>query len=98
MKINTIFEYLESTAQQYPNKTAIVDEHQSLTYSELRENALKIANALIERNLFKKPFVVLMDKSVQCIAAFFGGGYSGNFYTPIDNNMPHVLLRIKTAK
>ena len=88
MRVNLVTEYLEETAQRFPDKPAFVGEEESLTFSELRSSALRIAHTLHRQNVIKKPVAILMDKSVKCIAAFFGTVYSGNFYTPIDSSMP----------
>lgn len=88
MRVNLVTEYLEETARKFPDKPAFVGEEESLTFSELRNSALRIAHTLHRQNVIKKPVAILMDKSVKCIAAFFGTVYSGNFYTPIDSSMP----------
>ena len=88
-----VTDYLEQTAQRLPNKTAFVDEQRSITFAELRAEAMKIADVLIERGFFKQPIAIFLDKSVECIAAFMGVAYSGNFYTPIDVSMPEVRIR-----
>lgn len=95
MKKN-IVEYLDESAKRCPNKIALVDEEKSITFFELYESVKKIAHAIFQKSngLFhNKPIMVYMDKSVECIIAFFGIAYSGNFYTPIDTKMP--LARVE---
>lgn len=86
--MKTVTEYLDNSARLYPDKIAFADENREITFSEIRAEALKIACELIGENLFKKPVAVYMDKRVECINAFMGIAYSGNFYTCIDVNMP----------
>lgn len=86
--MKTITDYLEETARNYPDKTAFTDEKREITFQEVREEAQKVAVSLISMHLFKKPVVIFMDKSVECINAFLGVAYSGNFYTVIDIHMP----------
>src|SRR5699024_10192130 len=43
---------------------------------------------MISAGIFKKPVAVYLEKSVQCIAAFMGAAYAGNFYSPLDTEMP----------
>ena len=88
MRYKLITEYLEETAANYPDKIAVVDEGSPLTFRELRSQALQIADALMEKGIFKKPVAVLMEKGAACLSAFLGVAYSGNFYTPIDSKMP----------
>ena len=88
-----VTDYLEQTARRFPAKAAFVDERRSITFAELRSESMKIADALIDRKYFKQPIAIFLDKSVECIAAFMGVAYSGNFYTPLDTGMP--IERIK---
>ena len=83
-----VTDYLESSARRFPDKAAFIDELRSITFTELRSEAMKIAGALIDRRHFKQPIAIFLDKSVECIAAFMGAAYSGNFYTPLDTGMP----------
>ena len=86
--MKTVTEYLDNSAKSYPDKIAFADENREITFSEDRAEAQNIACELIGENLFKKPVAVYMDKRVECINAFMGIAYSGNFYTCIDVNMP----------
>lgn len=87
--IKSVTDYLVASAKKYPNKVAFIDMNRSITFSELDKEAKKIAQYLIDENLFKCPIVVYLDKSVECISAFIGIAYSGNFYTLIDTQMPN---------
>ena len=84
---NTV-EYLNASADKFPEKTAFSDEKRCITYSELKREACKTAQALIAENIFRKPVAVYLKKSVECIAAFCGVFYSGNFYSMLDTEMP----------
>lgn len=83
-----VTEYLERSAEKYPNKIAFSDENREISFSSLQDEAKKIATAIIKFGYYKAPIIVLMDKSVECIASFMGIAYSGNFYTPLDIKMP----------
>lgn len=86
--MKSVTEYLECTAQKYPNKIAFKDDYKSVTFLELNNISKKIASYILSKNIFKKPIAIFLDKSVECIASFTGVAYSGNFYTPIDSSMP----------
>lgn len=86
--VRIVTDYLDQTAKIYPNKVAFVDEKRSITFSQLQSESHHIAAKLIEIELFKKPVLVYLDKSVEVIAAFEGITYSGNFYSPLDTHMP----------
>lgn len=88
MLIKRITDYLEKTVQLHKDDIAIIDELHKLTFGQLRQKALNIAGVLINNEIFKKPVVVLMDKNCDMVVSFLGIAYSGNYYTPIDINMP----------
>lgn len=90
-----IIEYLMQSAIKYPNKIAFEDQYKKITFSELDKQARQVAG-MIEQNIGKKrnePIAVCMEKSVDCMIAFMGIAYSGNFYSPIDVHSP--IDRIK---
>lgn len=86
--IARLTDYLDEIAARLPEKTAYVDQKRSLTFSEVKEEALHVAQALIDKGLFKKPVALIMDKSCDCLVSTLGIAYSGNFYTVIDTEMP----------
>jgi len=87
MKSNVTF-WLDETAKNYKDKAAFVDAYKTVTFGELRDQALRIATELIRRDLFKKPVVVYLEKGADVITSFMGAAYSVNFYSPIDVDMP----------
>ena len=87
MKANVTY-WLDRTAELYPNKTAFADAKKSVTFDQMRKQALGIATELTRRNLFKKPVAVFLEKGVDVLVSFMGAAYSVNFYSPIDVDMP----------
>lgn len=85
---SVVFDYLEETVKKFPDKCAFVDHRKSISFHELRINSFKVANYLIKNDVFKKPVLIFLDKSIECIVSFLGVAYSGNFYSPIDTKMP----------
>lgn len=86
--INNITVWLDETAEKYPNKVAFSDENKKVTFKELRNDALFLARKITEKELFKNPIAVMIEKSVDTLIAFMAVAYSGNFYTVIDIDMP----------
>lgn len=85
----SVLEWLEESAVNYADKTALVDEWERYTYKEYHDKAVGIADAIITTGLgSKKPVVVYLNKSVKVLASFMGIAYTGNFYSPIDIDMP----------
>ena len=87
-----VFDYLENSYAKYPDKIAYADENKSMDYKTLREHTYHIASVIADKGYFKKPVAIFLDKSVECIAAFLGTAYSGNFYSPLDTKMPEARI------
>ena len=100
MRTSLVTDYLEETVKKFPEKDAFSDNVRTISFQELRNEALHVAGALVQRGLFKTPIVIFMEKRVECIAAFLGVAYSGNFYTPIDTRMPEnrIMKIIETLQ
>lgn len=86
--ITNVLEYLEHSAERFPDKPAYIDAQSSYTFSELERAARAVGSALCGVVQKGCPVAVYMEKSVQQIAAFFGVAYAGAFYSPIDVDMP----------
>ena len=87
MKANVTY-WLDETAARFPDKTAYADEKREVTFGELRTQARRIGGELALRGLFKKPVAIFLEKGVDVLVSFMGTAYSGNFYSPIDVDMP----------
>jgi amino acid adenylation domain-containing protein len=94
MKTN-ILEYLEASVEKYPDKPAYVDDSTEITFQQLMERSKAVASRITALNMIKQPVAVYMEKNVNCIVSFLAAAYSGNFYTPIDLEMP--LQRINNV-
>ena len=87
-----VTDYLDKTAAKFPDKVAFANEKSVMTFGTLRKEARHIAVGLIEKNIFRRPVVIYLEKSPECVAAFMGVAYSGNFYTPLDTDMPQARI------
>lgn len=88
-----ITDYFEKVVEKYPDNIAFVDKKREISFKQLKIEALKVAGAIIAGNYFKMPVMIYMPKSTECVAAFLGTAYSGNFYSPIDTTMPISRIR-----
>ena len=84
--MKNVLEYLEASAQKFPDNIAIEDENGFYTFYELREKALALANCISTKlnGKTKQPIMIYMSKGINSIVAMLGIVYSGNFYTPTD--------------
>ena len=88
MKSN-VFEWLIDTKKQYPDKAALIDSSETYTFEEYYEKSIGIARVIIDKGIgVKKPVVVYLEKSAKVLISFMGIAASGNFYSPIDIDMP----------
>lgn len=87
--IINVLELLEENVQLNPEKTALMDNDSQITYRELQIQAKKIGSYIVDKCKAKrKPVAVCIDRNIESIIAFLGVLYSGNFYVPLDTNMP----------
>ncbi len=83
-----ILEYLEATAPRLPDKLAYSDGRVGLTFSELFRSSKAIGCGLLQRGYRGEAVAILMEKSPDEVAAFYGAVYAGCFYVPLDPEMP----------
>ncbi len=87
MKTNITY-WLDETALRFPLKAAFVDERKMITFGELQRQARTIGICIARKGIFRKPIVVFLERGVDALTSFMGVAYSGNFYIPIDIEMP----------
>ncbi|MBQ7460068.1 MAG: amino acid adenylation domain-containing protein [Oscillospiraceae bacterium] len=87
--IKNLLEYVEASAERRPEKTAFEDGTDFLSFSELlclsRCLGTQIASKTGRTNA---PVAVMTDRSVFPLVGFLAALQSGNFYVPIDAEMP----------
>jgi len=90
MTIN-ILDYLENSTAVAPRKVAFSDPDHQITYRELTRQAKGIGSFLSSalHGSGNKPVAVVIDRNIESLIAFLGVVYSGNFYVPVDAQMPH---------
>lgn len=94
--VTNILEYLENSAAIWPDKTAIADDKNGLTFAQWKDYAERIGTALIEKaaGAMRKPVLVFVDRKIECLVGFMGVVESGNFYVPIDCKMPYERVKL----
>lgn len=91
--ISNMTDYLERTAERFPDKTAFVDSEREISYAAFREEVRRAASAIIASGIRKGSVVIYLDKNITALQAIWGVIYSGCSYTTIDIHMP--LSRIE---
>ncbi len=93
-KTNAIHSFIEKWAGKSPDKKALVDEHNQLTYKELNDRANKLAHYLVSLNLDKsRPIAVSQNKTVNSIITILGILKAGYAYLPLDPQYPAKRLK-----
>ncbi len=95
MRKLTVLDYLDETVKHYPEKCAVICEEDRITYRDLYEKTIVMANSLLaeigeER---QRPVLIFMEKSIPCIVSIYAILRTGNVYVPTDVKTP--LERIK---
>jgi amino acid adenylation domain-containing protein len=94
--IINVLEYLERTLESISDtgKAAFLGDGTALSFRELSDSSRACGSFLIHSEIRKSPVVVFMQKSPETIAAFLGVVSGGNYYVPLDVDMPAFRIRL----
>ena len=94
--VTNILEYLEHSAASWPERTAIADDKNALTFAQWNDYAERIGTKLAKSTIgaVRKPVLVFVDRKIECLVGFMGVVESGNFYVPIDCKMPYERVKL----
>jgi long-chain acyl-CoA synthetase len=68
-----INQFLEESAQQFPNKIALIYKNRRLTYTEIESMSNSLAHALIDHGVEKQDRgAILLENSVESVISLFG--------------------------
>lgn len=91
---NHVLDYLDHIVTQKPEKTAFSNGEDALTFAQVYEQSRAVGTFLHNQGVYYKPVVVFMNKHPREIAAFFGVIAAGDFYVPIDEEMPASRIQL----
>ena len=96
MQQTNVLEYLEKTVVRLPDKVAFANENPAdgLTFADVYHDSRAIGTYLYKNGYYHEPVVVFMKKHPKTIAAFFGCVYGGDYYVPIDEEMPKFRIEL----
>ena len=83
-----IIEWLEESARRYPEKIAFADEHEALSYRELRERAQCVATRLVHESQPGTFTAILLPRSVGQVVCMLACAYAGRPYAVLDAMAP----------
>ena len=90
--MHNVLQYLEITAQAYPQKTAVACREESYTFEALIDTARRLAPVISDGRI-NQPVGVFCDRSVDPVVLFLAVLYSGSYYVPMDPDMPVEKLQ-----
>jgi len=99
--LTNVLDYLDRSVSLYADKIALSDSKNEATYAEFGEKSDALGSAIIERSGTKNsPVVVFIDRNIESVISFMGIAKSGNFYVPIDRQLPvkRVELIVETLQ
>lgn len=85
--MKNVLEFLENTANNYPDKVGFTDSVRQATFSQVRDNAKAIGTFLSQYGS-RRAVAVLIDKTVNCIDVMLGSLYANDFYVVVDVHSP----------
>ncbi len=90
--LRNAFEYLESAASRWPEKTAFYDDVRSYTFSELYEYSKTAANGILSEigtpSDGRRFVCVLVKRNAESLLSMFSVLCSGYAYVPVDDSSP----------
>lgn len=91
---NHVLDYLNEIVMVKPDKLAFANESEGLTFQEVYDQSRSVGTYLYQKGIYKKPVVIFMNKHPKEVTAFFGTITAGNFYVPIDEEMPASRIQL----
>ncbi|MCX5144158.1 MULTISPECIES: class I adenylate-forming enzyme family protein [unclassified Streptomyces] len=90
----TIADLLAGSAHAYPDRAALVDGEERLTFAELHERALRVAQGLREQGIVPGEAVAVhMPNSIWFTVAYYGILLAGAAVVPVNPTQPPLALR-----
>ena len=94
--IKNVLEWLDVTAERFPEKTAFDDEENSICFSEVRRKTQQIGAGLLRLLVCAEdsgrntgtPIAILSGRNIDTPVAFLGIVAAGCFYAPLDATAP----------
>jgi len=92
-KDKIVTEFITTSAERYPSKTAVYFQDAELSYHELEKTSNQLAHFLIQKGVKKGDIVGLMvDRSFNMIISLLAIIKSGAAYLPLDPHYPEGRL------
>ena len=84
----SVIEYLSKTVAAFPDKIAVHDEKEEITFPQLWQNAVSIASVLQSILNSRQPVGVYIPKGCKMVTSFAAINMAADFYVPLDTKSP----------
>lgn len=85
----TVLDYLDANAERQPEKDAVLEDGNRISYAELDHRAKVIGYGISQKTgRTRSPIVIFMDKNTINLESMYAALFSGNFYVPMDVKTP----------
>ena len=98
-----VLEWLDGSAEKYPNKIAYEDTDSSVTFFEVKQKAQAIGSYVADKiGAVNRPVAVMSGRKAITPVIFLGVVYAGCFYAPLDSSAPdyrlsHIIKQLNPA-
>ncbi len=93
-----VHQLFERQAQRTPDRVAVVDETQQITYEDLNRRANQVGHYLIQKGVTSGDLVgICVDRSIDMMVGLLGILKAGAAYVPLDPSYPHERLGFMLA-
>lgn len=90
--MSNILQLFETTVDCYPQKTAVACEDQRYSFLELKEKARQLASSISKKGVVRQPVATIVNRDADTLVLFLSVIYSGNYYIPVDPEMPYAKI------
>lgn len=89
-----VLDYLITAAKKAPEKMAYSNGKEEMTFGEVYDRSRSVGTFLHKMGICKEPVIIFMEKHPKTIAAFYGVIFGGDYYIPVDVEMPENRIRL----
>ena len=91
--MRSVLEYLQKTAREKNDLTAVVGSDTVYTWGELYHISRRAGSGLLKTGGARRPVPVFLEKGGSALACFLGAVWAGCFYVPLNPELPDARIR-----
>jgi amino acid adenylation domain-containing protein len=88
LKETSVIDWLERSAQLFPDKIAFSDDEETITFAQLLAQARAIGSYLAKEGILREHVGILLPRSVGQVISMMGVAYAGGCYVILDAGSP----------